>query len=105
MKIEVSEAELAELFDALNKDQVSKIAGGYSTGWADGAQGFIEIQTVKGRRYAWLDNYFDPVANTYAFCNRIILPKVAKAKVEAKNVNPQEEYKRVFDPPKTPQGN
>jgi hypothetical protein len=57
----LSQGELAGLVSAINRDRIARIAGLYTTGTADGTQGFIELKTTKGRVYTWLDNYFEPV--------------------------------------------
>ena len=67
---------MTALFQALNRDRIAEIERLYSTGIHDGTQGFIEIQVSGGRRFCWLDNHFDPVENTFEFCNRVIWPKI-----------------------------
>jgi len=94
--INLTPGEMSGLFQALNRDKIALIDGLYSTEFNDGAQGFIEIKTSGGRRYCWLDNHFDPVMNTFNFCNRVILPKIGGARTGKRGIGRQEEYDRVF---------
>ncbi len=97
VKISLSTAELDGLLVALNNDKISKIKGMYSSGVMDGTQGFIEIKTKKGRRFTWLDNYFNPLTNTYRYCNKVIWPKIIGATIDPPKIDRQEEYHRIFN--------
>jgi len=103
VKIILTDEELEGFLVALNLDRVSEIKGLYSAGLHDGTQGFIEINTSKGRRHAWLDNYFEPVAHTYRYCNRVIWPKIIGARIVSKEVDRQDEYERIFNAKKAEQ--
>lgn len=98
--ISLTEEEMTTLFQALNRDKIAQIEGSYSSGVHDGAQGFIEIKASGARRFCWLDNHFDPVENTFDFCNRVIWPKINGAQIEKKRIGRQDEYYRVFHPEK-----
>lgn len=98
--INLTEEEMIGLMQALNRDKIAQIDGLYSTEIHDGTQGFIEIKVSEGRRFCWLDNYFDPVENTFDFCNRVIWPKIEGAPVEQVGIGRQEEFYRVFHPEK-----
>lgn len=100
VSISLTTEEMTGLFQALNRDKIAKIEGLYSSGVDDGTQGFVEIKASGSRRFCWLDNHFDPVENTFAFCNRVIWPKIDGARIEKKGVGRQEEYYRVFHPEK-----
>ena len=76
VSISLTDEEMTALFQALNRDRIAEIERLYSTGIHDGTQGFIEIQVSGGQRFCWLDNHFDPVENTFEFCNRVIWPKI-----------------------------
>lgn len=98
--ISLTADEMSGLLQALNDDKIARIEGSYSSGIHDGTQGFIEIKASGGRRFSWLDNHFDPVENSFDFCNRVIWPKVKGARIEKKGIGRQEEYDRVFHPEK-----
>jgi len=97
VKITLTAVELDGLLTALNSDKISKIKGMYSSGVMDGTQGFIEIKTKKGRRFTWLDNYFNPLTNTYRYCNKVIWPKIIGATIDSQKIDRQEEYHRIFN--------
>ncbi len=92
----ISQEEMTGLMEALNKDKITQLAGLYATDLADGTQGFVEIKMTRGSRHTWMSNSFEMVPHTFAYCNRVIWPKVAAAKPGRKNINPQAEYYRVF---------
>jgi len=97
--IQLSSAELDGLLAAMRQDGLHRVKGEYSSGVDDGVQGFVEVVTSEGRVYAWLDNYFDPVAHTYHFCNAQIWPQVRKSISHSRSESRhdlQEEYRRVF---------
>ncbi len=100
VSISLTEEEMTTLFQALNRDKIAEIEGLYSSGVHDGAQGFIELKASGGRRFCWLDNHFDPVENTFVFCNRVIWPKINGAQIEKERIGRQDEYYRVFHPEK-----
>src|SRR4051794_30313060 len=74
----LSAEELNSLIRAIQHDQLGQIKGMYSSGVADGTQGFVELVTSAGRVSCWLDNYFLPVSHLYAFCNRYVWPDVMR---------------------------
>ncbi len=86
------------MISAINRDRIARIAGLYSTRLADGTQGFVELKTRKGRVYAWLDNYFEPVANTFSYCNDVLWPIALSSRADrtSRRFDRQEEYLRVF---------
>jgi hypothetical protein len=87
------------LVRAIQQDRMGRIKGMYSSGVADGTQGFVELVTSEGRVYCWLDNYFVPVSHTYAFCNQHVWPDVMRRRSAfriQRHFNLQEEYSRVF---------
>jgi hypothetical protein len=97
--IQLSSAKLDGLLTAMRQDQLHRIKGQYSSGLADGSQGFVEAATSGGRVYSCLDNYFEPVAHTYQFCNEEIWPQVrrdAPQSLSQPRYDLQEEYHRVF---------
>ncbi len=94
--LSLSKKELKGLIAALNNDKITRIKGVYSAAILDGTQGFVEIKTTAGHRYCWLSNHFDPVVNTYAFCEKVIWPKIKDAEIEQKKIDRQAEKNRVF---------
>lgn len=100
--LHLSHQQLALLLVAIQQDRLRHIKGMYSSGFSDGTQGFVELVTSRGRVYSWLDNYFEPVSNLFAFCNQHIWPGVAR-RVPAyrsrpqRNLNLQEECDRIFN--------
>lgn len=100
VSISLTADEMSGLLEALNRDKITEIEGLYSSGVHDGTQGFIEIKASEGRRFCWLDNHFEPVENTFDFCNRVIWPKIKAARIEKKGIERQDEYHRVFHPEK-----
>ena len=100
VSISLTADEMSGLLEALNRDKLAEIEGLYSSEVHDGTQGFIEIKASEGRRFCWLDNHFDPVENTFNFCNRVIWPKIKGARIEKKRIGRQEEYYRIFHPEK-----
>lgn len=91
--------QLALLVRAIQQDQLHRIRGMYSSGIADGTQGFVELVTSAGKVNSWLDNYFVPVAHLYAFCNEQIWPQVSPrlSLIRGRKYDSQEEYNRVFE--------
>ncbi|EDY19722.1 hypothetical protein CfE428DRAFT_2898 [Chthoniobacter flavus Ellin428] len=97
--LHLSPPQLALLLRAIQQDRLRDIQGLYSSGIQDGTQGFVELVTSRGRVYAWLDNYFEPVSSLFAFCNQHIWPEVRRrtpAHQRPRHLNLQEEYERVF---------
>jgi len=97
--LRLSGQQLDLLIRAIQQDQIGRIKGMYSSGAADGTQGFVELVTSSGRVYCWLDNYFVPVSHTYAFCNQHVWPDVVRRRSLfriQRHFNLQEEYSRVF---------
>lgn len=94
----VPESVLHELIAAFNEDGVSSIEGLYSAGVADGVQGFFEVSLHYGRAYAWMDNYFEPLEKSFAFCNESIWPILLKKKpvFGGTSADGQAEYRRIF---------
>ena len=97
-RFQLSPDELAGLVSALNRDRIANIAGAYYTDLRDGVQAFIEVKTAKGRVCSWLDNYFEPGAHTFAYCNDVLWPIVfsTRSASSGRGFDRQDEYLRVF---------
>jgi hypothetical protein len=97
--LRLSDSQLDRMISAMQRDELHRVLGIYSTDLADGTQGFVEVVTSAGQIYSWLDNYFEPVANTYRFCNAEIWPGIQRslaASTSQKRKGLQEEYHRIF---------
>ena len=96
VSITLTTPEMNGLLEALNRDKIARIEGLYTTDVHDGTQGFIEIKALGGRRFCWFSNHFEPVKNTFSFCNRVIWPKIDGAQIDQKGIRRDEEYDRIF---------
>lgn len=107
--LRLSASQWDALLIALRRDGINRLKASYRADVADGAQRFVELVTSAGRVHTWLDNYFEPVAHTYRFCNAEIWPEVQHRILRhsfGKRHDLQEEYYRVFpedNPARLPQ--
>lgn len=97
--LSLSASTMEALYQAIKQDRPEDWLDSYSSDLNDGAQGFAELQTHTGSTRCWLNNYFVPVKNLYAFCNQEVWPVIKTTKSLSrlkKNYDRQAEYYRIF---------
>jgi hypothetical protein len=100
--ISLDAAAFDALLRAIQLDKAHQLHAIYTSELNDGCQAFIELRSTNGCTRSWLDNYFRPVRNLYAWANQHVFPKITSMQPSPKlrkNYDLQEEYHRVF--PKT----